>query len=176
MTHVEAFWTLLITWAAAVVWDIIARTVQGASTHKTGVGLVLRIIVPMLAIILTAGLIQAQTPNAILTVAWTAPPDIKPNGDSVQCVQYEIRIDTLPIDSLNCTTGNNILPDSLTPRPKAPGQQETFTFTGLLSERTYYVEIRARDAAGNWATCSNIARKSTPDVRLPERIRDLLFR
>lgn len=176
MTHSEAFLTLLITWAVSVVWDIVARTIQGASRHKAATAWVLRIIVPLLAIILTAGVIDAQTPNATLTVTWTAPPDIKPNGDSVQCVQYEIRIDTLPIDSLNCTAGNNVLPDSLTPLPKAPGQPESFTFTGLQSERWYYVEIRARDAAGNWALCSNIARKSTPDVRLPERIRDLLFR
>jgi hypothetical protein len=175
MTHLQALLTLAITWAVSVVWDIIARWIQNGTTHRTATGWILRFVVPLLAVILIAGVIDAQTNNATLTVTWTAPGDLKPNGARVQCSRYEIRLDTLPIDTLNCTAAN-LWPDSLTPTPRLPDSAETFTFTGLLSERTYYVEIRAQDAAQNWALCSNIARKSTPDVWLPDQIKNLIFK
>ena len=108
-----------------------------------------------------------------LTLTWTAPGDPKPNGSLARCVAYRIALDTTAIDSANCLPKNLLAVPLI---PKMPGQPETLQVIDLRSETWYWLLVEARDSAGNWAACSNIVQKRTPDLALPKKIADLLVK
>ncbi|GMU96790.1 T9SS type A sorting domain-containing protein [Ignavibacterium album] len=84
-----------------------------------------------------------------LKLIWTAPLDTSFGGVR----KYTIRYSNSPIlDTIAFNNATNI-PNNLV--PKAPGQIETFTVTGLPFSSTYYFAIRANDRWNNFSDVSN---------------------
>lgn len=83
------------------------------------------------------------------TIVWTAPADT---------FAYQIRYATTPIQTIDDFMAATSVPSQV---PLPGGQLESVRITGLTSETTYYVAIRARDAAGNLSGLSNVASGTT---------------
>ncbi|MEJ5263630.1 MAG: T9SS type A sorting domain-containing protein, partial [Ignavibacterium sp.] len=84
-----------------------------------------------------------------LKLMWTAPFDTTQGGVR----KYTIRYSTSPItDTIAFNNATNI-PNNL--QPKAPGQTETFTVTGLPFSSTFYFAIRSNDRWNNFSNVSN---------------------
>lgn len=122
--------------------------------------------------------------GASVTLTWTAPRDLKFEGDTVSdstrtVAAYDLRFDTAAIDSLSWPRATVVNMSSF--KPGAPGHAETFTVTGLQFSRRYFFALKSRDAvldstgapAYNWSPISNNAIKFTLDRVSPLRVFDL---
>ena len=90
-----------------------------------------------------------------IDVTWTAPADYGNDGvGPYTCASYDIRYSTEPIDDSNWATATQATGE---PAPKAPGQTETFTVTGLAGRTLYYFAIKSADDTGNISLISNCA-------------------
>ncbi|MFN3694525.1 MAG: nidogen-like domain-containing protein, partial [Ignavibacterium sp.] len=84
-----------------------------------------------------------------LKLIWTAPLDTSFGGVR----KYTIRYSNSPIsDTIAFNNATNI-PNNLV--PKAPGETETFTVTGLPFSSTFYFAIRSNDRWNNFSDVSN---------------------
>ena len=84
-----------------------------------------------------------------LKLIWTAPLDTSFGGVR----KYTIRYSNSPIlDTIAFNNATNI-PNNLI--PKAPGEIETFTVTGLPFSSTFYFAIRSNDRWNNFSDVSN---------------------
>ena len=93
-----------------------------------------------------------------LKLIWTAPFDTTQGGVR----KYTIRYSTSPItDTIAFNNATNI-PNNL--QPKAPGQIETFTVTGLPFSSTFYFAIRSNDRWNNYSDVSNSPSGTTLDA------------
>ena len=102
-----------------------------------------------------------------ITLNWTAPGDDSLTGTAAQ---YDIRYSTSLITAANFTSATQA---SGEPAPKAPGQAETFTVTGLTPGTTYYFAIKTADEAANWSGISNVVSAATTDNVPPAAIKTL---
>ncbi len=85
-----------------------------------------------------------------LTLAWTSPGD---NGQVGNAASYALRIATTPITSATWGSATVAGPP---PAPASAGTTQTVVLGGLVPSTTYYVALRATDAAGNIAALSNV--------------------
>lgn len=99
-----------------------------------------------------------------LLLAWTAPGD----GETGTLASYELRASRAPITSANFSQGRLLS----TPAPRAPGQRENVTVSGLDPEALWYLALKTKDAANNLSDLSNVASASTRD-EAPARVTDL---
>jgi hypothetical protein len=97
----------------------------------------------------------ASTVGGGIDLTWTAPGDYGNGGvGPFACSSYDIRYSTQPIDDGNWATATQVVGELA---PKAPGEPETFTVTGLEGRTLYYFAIKSSDDVGNIAAISNCA-------------------
>lgn len=102
-----------------------------------------------------------------LALRWTAPGN---NGTTGTAASYDIRYSTSPITTANWGSATQSTGE---PAPAVAGTVQTFTVTGLTGSQTYYVAMKATDAAGNVSGLSNVPSGTTLDVIPPAAVRDL---
>ncbi len=95
-----------------------------------------------------------STANSV-TVQWTAPGD---DGVVGQATRYDLRYASTPITDQTFAAAS-VVPNVSVPR--ATGQAESFTVTGLSSAATYYFALKTADEVPNWSPLSNIATAAT---------------
>ncbi|MFH1143029.1 MAG: hypothetical protein V1774_00625, partial [Candidatus Eisenbacteria bacterium] len=84
-----------------------------------------------------------------VTLNWTAVGD---DGTTGTANAYDIRYSTSLITSANFGSASQATGE---PTPKAAGQEETFTLTGLTAGTAYYFAVKVRDEVYNWSDLSN---------------------
>jgi hypothetical protein len=88
-------------------------------------------------------------------LAWTATGD---DGRVRTASSYDLRYSTSPIAwNDGGSTWNVATTVNGPPAPKAPGQSEAFTVTGLTAGTTYYFALKAADEVPNLSEVSNCA-------------------
>jgi hypothetical protein len=92
-----------------------------------------------------------------VTLSWTATGDDTSAG---RASEYDVRYSGSVINEAGFAGATQATGE---PTPKASGQSETFTVTGLSSNTHYYFAIKAADEAGNWSGVSN-SPDTTSDV------------
>jgi len=102
-----------------------------------------------------------------LRLTWNAPGDDSTSGTASQ---YDIRYSTSPITDANWASATQA---SGEPSPTVAGSQQTFTVTGLQSNRVYYFAMKTADEVPNWSGLSNIPSGTTLDITPPSAIGDL---
>jgi chitodextrinase len=122
------------------------------------------------AAIATLAVTAVTTTQAMLR--WTAPAD--DNGTGGRVTSYDVRYSTSTISEADWESAVQATGE---PVPSAPGQQETFTVSGLLPSTTYYFAIKSADAASpaNVSPLSNVPSATTedPDTTPPAAVTDL---
>jgi len=95
--------------------------------------------------------------SGITTVdlSWTATGD---DGSSGTAASYDIRYSTSLINSSNFASATQVSGESA---PKAAGQSETFTVTGLSEGTPYYFAIKVIDEVQNTSDISNVVFTTT---------------
>lgn len=96
----------------------------------------------------------SQTTTSV-SLSWTAPTDTGPLG---RASSYDLRYSTSAITAANF--GSATAATGLA-APKAAGQAETFTVSGLTPNTPYFFAIKSADAAGNVSAISNVVSAST---------------
>ncbi len=89
-----------------------------------------------------------------IILTWTSPLDSGNGSASV----YDIRYSTLPITEENFGGATSYLNP---PVPKAAGETESLTISGLLPGTVYYFAIKSADFFGNFSSVSNILQQAT---------------
>ncbi|MEO7990302.1 MAG: S8 family serine peptidase [Chryseolinea sp.] len=89
-----------------------------------------------------------------ITLTWTSPLDSGNGSASV----YDIRYSTSPITEENFGDATSYLNP---PIPKAAGETENLTISGLLPGTVYYFAIKSADFFGNFSSVSNILQQAT---------------
>ena len=75
-------------------------------------------------------------------LTWTAPADYGYGGvGPYTCTSYDLRYSTSPIDDSNWATAAQAIGE---PAPKAPGETETFTVTGLADHTRLLLRDQGR--------------------------------
>lgn len=92
-----------------------------------------------------------------VTLAWTATGNDTTHGTASE---YDVRYAASVIDESGWAAASQATGE---PAPKAAGQSETYTVTGLASRTVYYFAVKASDGAGNWSEVSN-SPDTTSDV------------
>lgn len=90
-----------------------------------------------------------------IALIWTSPGD---DPDVGKARTYDIRYATFMITDVNWSTATQVIDE---PPPKAVGNLDTFTVSGLSPATTYYFGIKTADEAANWSELSNIASATT---------------
>lgn len=93
------------------------------------------------------------TSSIVLT--WTAPGD---DGSTGTATSYDIRYSQSLITEAVWSTVTNPTGE---PSPQVAGTTESFTVTGLNSERLYYFAIKTTDDEGNVSDISNVPSSTT---------------
>lgn len=134
------------------------RAVDGAGNigalSNNAVGTTADDVAPARVTNLTAATNAAQGGSLLLT--WTAPGD---NGMGGTAKQYDVRVSTQLIDDSNFGAATPVTVGA----PKAGGQAESATLTGLSAETLYFVALRTTDTAGNVSAVSNAPSARTRD-------------
>ncbi len=116
---------------------------------------------------------ETTSPSAIANLAigtktassvvlnWTAPGDDSTTGTAAQ---YDLRYSTSAITAVNFGLAATV---TGLPAPKAAGNAETFTVTGLNANTTYYFAIKTADEVPNWSSISNVPSGATPQETTP---------
>ncbi len=100
-------------------------------------------------------LLAGSPTSTSLTLQWTAPLDTSVNG----VVGYNIRYSTQPILDITQFNAATLVPYNGT--PKAPGQPEQLSVSGLQFGTQYYFAMRSFDTWGNQSLLSNPANATT---------------
>jgi hypothetical protein len=107
------------------------------------------------ALALMAAPALALSPSSTpFTIEWTAPGD---NGPTGRAALYDLRYSALPITAANFAQGAKI---TGLPTPGAAGTTESFLVSGLADSASFYMALKAADAAGNWSAVSNVVTRS----------------
>ena len=96
------------------------------------------------------------TTESTETLRWTAVGD---DGLIGQATTYDVRYSTSPITAANWASATQVAGE---PAPKAAGETETFTVTGLHGAILYYLAVKVADEAQNWSGLSNVVAETTP--------------
>jgi phosphodiesterase/alkaline phosphatase D-like protein len=96
-----------------------------------------------------------------IVVSWTAPGDDSTTGTAAQ---YDLRYSTSAITAANFVSATAV---TGLPAPKAAGNAETFTVTGLSANTTYYFAIETADEVPNWSAISNVPSGATTQETTP---------
>ncbi len=99
--------------------------------------------------------------DSSVTLTWTAVGD---DGNAGTASSYDLRYSAAAISEGNISGAT---PVAGVPIPRAAGQQETFTVTGLAAGTTYFFALRVGDEASNWSPLSNVASRATDGQTLP---------
>ncbi len=92
-----------------------------------------------------------------IKLAWTAVGDDSLTG---QATSYQLRYSTSPINNGNFGSATLIT----TGTPRAAGQADTASVSGLSRNTTYYFAIKAADEVGNLSLLSNVVTQATLTV------------
>ncbi len=92
-----------------------------------------------------------------VTLSWTATGDDTSAG---RAGEYDVRYARSQINEAGFATASQTTGE---PVPKAAGQTERFTVTGLSSNTRYYFAVKAADESDNWSPVSN-SPDTTSDV------------
>jgi hypothetical protein len=112
--------------------------------------------------------LNASNPTgSSIRLTWTAPGDDSSSGTASQ---YDIRYSTAPINDANWSSATQVTGE---PAPQIAGTQQTFSVTGLQSDRTYYFAMKTADEVPNWSGLSNVTNGTTLDIVPPSQITDL---
>lgn len=95
----------------------------------------------------------AASPNASITLEWTAPGDDSLTG---RATQYDLRYSLIPILESNFATRTQV---TGVPAPQTSGTLERFSVPGLTYGVPYYFAIKTADERGNWSRISNVVLK-----------------
>jgi hypothetical protein len=112
-------------------------------------------------------LVVSNPTGTSLRLTWTAPGDDSTSGTAAQ---YDIRYSLSPITDANWASATQATGE---PAPAIAGTQQTFTVTGLQSNRTYYFAMKTADEVPNWSGLSNVPSGTTLDNTPPSAISDL---
>jgi hypothetical protein len=95
-----------------------------------------------------------------VTLSWTATGDDTSHGTADA---YDVRYSLAAINDVAFAIATQATGE---PAPKAAGQTETFTVTGLVSNTKYYFAVKAADEDNNWSPVSNCPDTTTdvPDL------------
>jgi hypothetical protein len=96
-----------------------------------------------------SNLAVASTTATSVTLSWTAPGD---DGTTGQAARYELCYST---GSLTEQTWASATAVAGAPAPKAAGQEETFTVSGLTTDAPYQFALKSVDEAENRSAISN---------------------
>jgi hypothetical protein len=107
--------------------------------------------------------VAAQGDTAVV-LSWTAPTD---RGPSAEASAYDIRYSPSYFSKPTWESATQVLEE---PKPKPPGETESFTVPGLSPDTSYYFGLKTRDQAGNISEVSNIV---LLDVDPPDPITNL---
>jgi chitodextrinase len=116
--------------------------------------------------------ITASTPHTV-TLQWTSVGD---DGEVGQASSYDVRYSRAPIDASNWSSATGVTGE---PTPKASGQTETFTVSGLADGTQYSFALKVADEVPNLSGLSNVVSTETPiapDTTPPARISNLAVR
>ncbi len=95
--------------------------------------------------------LQAQTGGkGEIKLSWTASGD---DGYLGKTTSYTLKYST---NFLNESTWNSAIEVSAPPTPQSAGSSESFSISNLTPAQLYYIGIKAKDAAGNFSSLSNI--------------------
>jgi hypothetical protein len=97
----------------------------------------------------------SSTTQTTATLAWTAVGD---DGTTGTATTYDVRYSTANITAGNWGMATQVPGE---PSPRAAGQAETFTVTGLTAGTTYYFAIKVADEVPNWSGLSNVPSGAT---------------
>jgi len=97
----------------------------------------------------------STTGQTSATLTWVAVGD---DGHTGTATTYDLRYSTAFITPANWTSATQATGE---PAPKAAGEGEIFTVTGLAPETSYYFALKVADEASNWSTLSNVASDAT---------------
>lgn len=86
-----------------------------------------------------------------MMLTWTTPGD---DGDAGQARQYDIRFAEGAFGAIDWATAAAV--DDI-PSPKAPGEPDTVTVTGLNADTDYRFALKTADEVPNWSPSSNVA-------------------
>ncbi len=119
------------------------------------------------ATVTNLAVVQVGVDYALL--GWTAPGD---NGTTGTVAAYDLRTSTQPITAANFAAATAV---AVAPAILPAGSAQSYAATGLTASTPYYFALKARDAAGNWSTVSNVPTTTTTatDQVPPARITDL---
>ncbi|MFC1475922.1 fibronectin type III domain-containing protein [Candidatus Zixiibacteriota bacterium] len=103
-----------------------------------------------------------------IELTWTVPGD---SGMASDLVAYDIRYATSEITAQNFAAAEQWADP---PAPLSPGSVQTYTFSNLNINTTYYFAIKTGDEVPNWSAMSNVAVGATAaDTTPPTPIGDL---
>jgi hypothetical protein len=102
-----------------------------------------------------------STTQASATLTWTAVGDDANVGTATA---YDLRYSTAEITAGNVASATQVTGE---PAPKAAGQGETFTVTGLAAGTTYYFALQVADEVPNRSPLSNVPSRATQGVPPP---------
>ena len=88
--------------------------------------------------------------SATVPLTWTAVGDDASTGTATS---YDMRYSTATITDANWAAATQAAGE---PTPKAAGQAETFTVTGLTASTTYYFALKVGDEIPNWSALSTV--------------------
>ncbi len=89
---------------------------------------------------------------------WTAPGD---DGNTGRASYYDLRYAIFPITETNFPSANQCTGE---PAPSNPGQQDSFTVTGLSPATFYYFALKTADEDSNWSLISNVPSCTTHTI------------
>jgi phosphodiesterase/alkaline phosphatase D-like protein len=102
-----------------------------------------------------ADLVGSTVTETTIDLRWTAPGD---DGATGTAVRYDLRYSTSVITEASfarATVVNGVT------APRAAGQTESFTVSGLAAATTYYFALKTADEVPNWSAVSNVLSKRT---------------
>ncbi len=109
------------------------------------------------------GDLSAQAASATsASLSWRAPGD---DGLSGQASRYDVRLATVPIDTMS--VWDQATPLEGVPAPGPRGITEDLVVNGLTPGAEVFFCIRTADVAGNWSDLSNTASVRTPLGNVP---------
>ncbi len=102
-------------------------------------------------------LAAAATSSSSIQLTWTATGD---DGTGGTASAYDVRYSTDTITAANFDAATQA---TGVPSPKASGQAESFSVTGLNANTPYYFAVKAADEAFNWSSISNVPTATTDE-------------